>query len=128
LVALSPSEELRRISAVGVPIAIFVVCLLVGVFASSQWLPELRRGRVGGLALFVVCGLIGASLAVAGLRIYSIVKDVKASSGFGHDFRAEAVASGLATMLWEAGSLVALAMVVYLLAPDSEPLAGSESD
>ncbi len=109
----------------GVPIAIFVVCLIAGVFASSKWLPELRRGRVGGLALFVVCGLFGASLADAGLRIYSIVHSLEATSGI---VRGTIVASGLSDVLFEAGSLAALAMAVYLLAPVSEPPTGPESD
>ncbi len=113
----------------GVPIAIFFVCLLAGVFASTRWLPELGRGPVGGLALFVVCGLFGASLADAGLRIYLTVKDVELGSGrIEGSLRAAGVANGLASMLFEAGSLAALAIVVYLLAPPAEPVADSESE
>jgi predicted phage tail protein len=108
-------------SSMGIPIAIFVVCLSAGVIASSRWLPDLRAGPVGGLAFFLVCGLMGAALALAGLHIYSIVEISKNSeAAFGsRNFRAEFVASGLASMLWEVGSLVALATVVYLLAPSA---------
>jgi hypothetical protein len=108
----------------GIPIAIFAVCLVGGVYASTRWLPELGRDAVGGLALFVVCGLFGASLADAGLRIYGIIHAVETSSG---SIRGDFVASGLSNMLWEAGSLAALALVVYLLAPASEPLADDTS-
>jgi hypothetical protein len=74
---------------------------------------------VGGLAFFLVCGLMGAALALAGLHIYSTVEISKNSeAAFGsRNFRAEFVASGLASMLWEVGSLRALATAVYLLAP-----------
>jgi hypothetical protein len=108
---------------VAVPIAIFVVCITAGVFASSRWLPELHAGPVGGWAFFVVCGLLGAALALAGLHIYSIVEVAKhavSSADFGRDFKAEIVASGVANMLWEVGSLLALATLVYLLAPRSD--------
>lgn len=110
----------------GVPIAIFVVCLLAGVFASSRWLPELQRGPVGGLALFSVCGLFGASLAVAGLRIYLIIKEPDVELG-GHSFRGPDVASGLVELLFEAGALAALAVAVYLLAPPADSPAESEA-
>jgi uncharacterized membrane protein YhhN len=58
-----------------VPVAIFVVCLSAGVWAGVRWLPDLARGPVGGLAFFVVCGLLGAALGSLGLHIYSIVED-----------------------------------------------------
>ena len=91
---------------------------------SARRLPELEPGRVGDLAFFLVCGLFGASLAVAGLRIYSTVN---AAAELGHVARGEVVASGLAAMLWEAGSLAALAVVAYLLAPAAESVVDSES-
>jgi len=113
---------------VGVPIAIFVVCLIAGVFASTRWLPELGRSRVGGVALLVVCGLFGASLADAGLRIYLIVRDIEIRPFLGRSFAGPEVASGLAAMLFEAGSLAALAMIVYMFAPAAEPVVDSGSD
>jgi hypothetical protein len=93
---------------------IFVACLSVGVWAASRWLPDLAAGGVGGLAFFVVCGLLGGALTVVGLTIYEIVQDINA---FGGVERTALVSAQLATMLLQAGSLSGLAAVVYLLAP-----------
>lgn len=102
-----------------IPVVIFVACLVVSVGASSRWLPDLAAGPVGGLAFFAVCGLLGAALGLVGLHIYSIVEGLNQSGGFTglRNEKAEILASGLASMLWEAGSLFGLAFVVYLLAP-----------
>jgi hypothetical protein len=97
-----------------VPIIIFVVCLAVGVYASSRWLPELASGPVGGLSFFVVCGLVGAAFAVFGLRIYLIVENLE---GFLGSLRRFTVANGLESMLEECGLLLGFAATVYLLAP-----------
>jgi hypothetical protein len=101
------------------PLVIFVVCLAVGVVAGSRWLPELAAGPVGGLAFFVVCGLLGAALGVVGLHVYSIVEELDrfGSRGFVGFGNGEIVATGLRGMLFEAGSLLGLAGAVYLLAP-----------
>jgi hypothetical protein len=104
-------------SAMLVPVAIFVTCLCVGVFAGARWLPDLAEGTVGGLAFFAVCGLLGAASALVGLHIYSIVHGLGGTTG---SFRSELVASGLNGMLWEAGSLVGIATAIYLLAPTVE--------
>jgi hypothetical protein len=100
-----------------VPVAIFVACLCVGAFAGARWLPDLADGTVGGLVFFAVCGLLGAAFALVGLHIYSIVHGLGGTSG---SFRSEVVATGLNGMLWEAGSLVGIATVIYLLAPPVE--------
>jgi hypothetical protein len=90
----------------------------VGVGASSRWLPDLAAGPVGGLAFLAVCGLLGAALGLVGLHIYSIVEELNNVGGsFSGIRKAEVVAEGLESMLWEAGSLFGLAFVVYLLAP-----------
>ena len=105
-----------------VPVVIFVVCFAAGVYASSRWLPELASGSVGGIALFAVCGLLGAALALAGLRIYSLVEALSDHFGLpSHEIFAEDVG----TLLWESGLLVALAFTVYLLAPRAQ--AGDEA-
>jgi hypothetical protein len=99
---------------IAVPILIFAICLLAGVFAASSWLPELAPGTVSGLAFFVVCGLSGSALGVAGLRIYGAVEG--AADQPRGSYKNLYVANSLTDMLWESGLLLGLAMGVYLLA------------
>lgn len=100
------------------PILLFVVCLCGGAAASGQWLPDLAAGRVGGLAFFVVCGLLGAALALVAEHIYLIVTEVERLVAIpGAPGKAEVVGSGLRDILEQAGPLVGLAFAVYLLAP-----------
>jgi len=105
-----------------IPAVIFLACVGAGVVAAARWLPDLAVGPVGGLAFFVVCGLMGAALGLVGLHIYSIVNQLNHFEGFAglRNEKAELLASGLAAMLWEAGSLFGLAIAVYLLAPPAE--------
>jgi hypothetical protein len=99
---------------VAVPILIFIACLAAGAFAGARWVPGLEQGPVGGLAFFVVCGLIGAGLGVIGLNIYEIVES---GGGLSSTLKREVVGDGLRSMLFEGGTLFALATAVYLLAP-----------
>ena len=115
-----------------IPILIFVVCFGVGAVLSGHVLPDLAAGSVGGLAFFVVCGLLAAALGVVGLHVYLTIDLVTQPGGGGpglHDFNAETVASGLENILRDAGILVGLAVGVYLLAPppeeDGEPVASA---
>jgi hypothetical protein len=100
-----------------VPIVIFLACLGAGVTAAARWLPDLAVGPRGGLAFFVVCGLLGAAAGIIGLRIYSIANSIGEFKSLGNG---EIVADGLADMLWEAGLLLGLATLIYLLAPAAE--------
>jgi hypothetical protein len=101
-----------------VPVLIFVACLSAGVIVSARWLPDLDEGPVGGIAFSVTCGLLGIALALVGLHIYSIVETVDQIGGDLSGIRKGGiVASGLGDMSWEAGSVLALATLVYLLAP-----------
>lgn len=110
-----------------IPVLIFVVCLCAGVAAAVQWLPPLAPGSVGGLAFFVVCGLLGAALALVGLHVYSIVQALDNVGGpFGGIRKGEVVATGLEGLLFEAGFLSGLACAVYLLAPPAEVVGESE--
>ncbi len=98
---------------------VFIACAGVGVAAGARWLPDLAPGPVGGLAFFVVCGLLGAALALVGLHVFTIVEDLNHFGGLGVG-KADVVATGLESMLWEAGSVLGFASAVYLLAPASE--------
>jgi hypothetical protein len=108
-----------------IPVVIFVGCLSAGVIAGARWLPDLDESPVGGIAFFVTCGLLGLALALVGLHLYSIVEAVdQIGGGLKVVGKGEIVASGLVSMSWEAGSVLALATLVYLLAPPStEPVA-----
>lgn len=102
-----------------VPILLFVLCLCGGAIAGSQWLPDLDAGPVGGLAFFVVCGLLGLALALCAEHIYSIVVEIeKLSPGpTVGPTKGEVVAGGLRNIATDGGTVLGLAFVVYLLAP-----------
>jgi hypothetical protein len=101
-----------------VPALIFIACFGGGVLASTQWLPGIDRGPVGGVAFFAVCGLIGAGLGVVGLHVYEIAHELKIT-GLGGltGGRGGILASGLTSMLLDGGTVFGLATVAYLLAP-----------
>jgi hypothetical protein len=100
-----------------IPVLIFVVALSAGVVVGSRWLPDLAAGQVGGLAFFVVCGLIGVAFGLLGVHIYLITEEVKHLPSVGGLSEAEALAGGIRNICFEVGSLVGFASVVYLLAP-----------
>jgi hypothetical protein len=99
-----------------IPVLIFVACLIVGVMAGARWLPDLAAGQVGGLAFFVVCGMLGAALGLVGVHVYLIAEELGQLSGrvLG---RGEVLAGGIRDVVFEAGSIFGLAAVIYLLAP-----------
>lgn len=104
-----------------VPVLIFVATFAAGAVACARWLPELGAGRVGGLALLVVCGLLGMALAIAGLHIYEIVREIDRSTSLGTTTdKPDLLALGVINILREAGPLLGLAAAVYLLAPAGE--------
>lgn len=106
-----------------VPVLIFAACMTAGVLVTSRWLPDLAAGSVGGLAFFVVCGLAGAALGLLSMHIYLIVEEldrVRISVNSGGPPSGEIVAAGIRDIVFEVGSLVGLAGVVYLLAPAPE--------
>lgn len=98
-----------------VAILIFLVCLIGGTVASARWLPDLPQGTVTGLAFFVVCGLLGAALSTVGLHIYSTAHELE---HIGEPFMnsGQIFAGEIRSMLFEAGALVGLAAILYLLA------------
>lgn len=105
-----------------IPVLIFLACFSVGVVASSRWLPDLAAGSVAGLAFLLVCGLLGAAAGLLGVSVYTIVEELKhvppvISAGAGEG---ELVAGFLRNLVFEDGSLLGFAAVVYLLAPVPE--------
>ena len=60
---------------------------------------------------------MASTRAVAIMFDNGIANGLSESNGF---FKSEIVTQGLSSMLWEAGSLLGIAAVVYLLAPPGE--------
>lgn len=104
-----------------IPVLIFLGAMSVGVLVSARWLPDLATGQVGGLAFFLVCGLLGAALGLVGVHVYVLVEELSRFHGLPGDFdKGALVAAELRTTVFEVGSLIGFASVVYLLAPPPE--------
>jgi hypothetical protein len=103
-----------------VPVLIFLAGLSAGVLASARWLPDLAAGQVGGLAFFFVCGLIGAAVGLLSMDIYSIVQELDSRLLGGGPSQRVLVAADIRSLVFEVGSLLGLAGIVYLLAPPPE--------
>jgi hypothetical protein len=114
-----PSGECDEDAVVLVPVLIFLGCLSVGVVAGARWLPDLAAGQVGGLAFFLVCGMLGAALGLLGVHIYLIVEELDHVSG-SVAVHGEIVGEGIRDIVFEVGSLLGFAAVIYLLAPPLE--------
>jgi len=96
-----------------------VACFVAGMWAATTWLPPLAEGPVGTIVYFVVCGLGGASLAIFGIHVWTIVRELEESRRLVGS--PQVLASGLIVLLWDSGSLTALTLVAYLLAPKADP-------
>ncbi len=103
---------------------VFLVCFGVGLTAAANWLPDLAPGPVGGMAFRAVCLLLGAALAMVGLHTYTLIDDL-GGPGSGID-EPEFLATVLRNILEDAGTLLGLAAIVYLLAPPGEELVEEE--
>lgn len=110
-----------------VPVLVFLVCFGAGIVISARWLPELGAGPVGGVAFFATCGLLAAALGVAGLHGYLTVNEIRHSVGPGVS-KAEVLAGGLQSILFDSGTIAALAGILYLLAPGPDEAAFAPSD
>ncbi|HUA11690.1 MAG TPA: hypothetical protein VMA83_06770 [Solirubrobacteraceae bacterium] len=108
-----------------VPLIVVVVCFAGGVWATLRWLPPLARGPAGTLAYYGVCVLAGGVLAIVGLEVWEVIHVLSTSEPrgegvFGRD-KAEIVADALAQIFRDAGSLAALTLIAYLVAPKAKP-------
>jgi hypothetical protein len=88
--------------------------------AAARWLPDLALGSVGGLAFFVVAGLVGAAAGVFGLNVYSIAHGLEYADSHGAFDKADVLTAGFVNILRDTGTLIGLAGIVYLLAPAAE--------
>jgi hypothetical protein len=103
------------------PALILLLCFGAGTVAAGRWLPDLALGRVGGMAFFAVCGLLGVTFGLVGLHVYEIVRLIETQpEGPGLGDKPDILASGLLAMQRDAGTVFGLAAAVYLLAPTPE--------
>lgn len=98
-----------------VPVAIVLGCFAGGVLACARWLPDLADGPVGGLAFFVVCGLLAAALSLAGVHVYMMVREI--DHKYAGLTNGEVFAADVGRLLFECGTLVGFASILYVLAP-----------
>jgi hypothetical protein len=111
-----------------VPALVFLACFGGGIFAATRWLPELARGSVGGISFFAICGLLGAGLGIVGLHIYLMVREIEAFGGEDRfETKGSILASGLLSIMLDAGTVFGLATIAYLLAPHSHEEAEPEA-
>ena len=105
----------------GVPILIFLIAFAAGGIAAAGLLPDLAGGRVAGIALLVVAGLTGMTLALVAVHVYEIVRQLDNAGALGiTGSKPDVVANGLMAMLRDIGPILGLAAAVYLLAPAPE--------
>ena len=97
-------------------VIVAVACFAAGIWAATTWLPPLAEGSVGTLIYFVVCGLAGAALVIFGVHVWEIVRELE--QNYRPILGNEAIlASSLVETLWQSGTIAALAVIPYLLAP-----------
>jgi hypothetical protein len=107
-------------------VVVAVACFLAGSVGLSRWLPELAEGPTGTMVFFVVCGLGGAVLALIGIDVDGIVR------GLGEHHTTQGlkifvVTDGLVAILRDAGTVAALALIAYLIAPKERTPESSEA-
>jgi hypothetical protein len=102
-----------------VPVVILLAAFAGGAVATARWLPPLAAGAVGRLAFGVVCGLVGIAVALVGLNVYEVVRQLDQATTIGGvgPHKADILASGLTDILRDVGPVIGLAAAVYLLAP-----------
>jgi len=99
-------------------IVVAVVCFSAGSYAAARWLPALADGPVGTIAFLVVCGLGGVAVALIGINADSIARQLEQTGlRSGAEFEVLIVSTGLVSILRDSGTVAALALVAYLLAP-----------
>jgi hypothetical protein len=102
----------------GVPILIFLVAFAIGSVAPARWLPDLAPGSVGGLALMVVCGLLGIALALIAVHAYELIRQLDQAGPLGLSAqKPDTTANAILTTLRDVGPILGLAAAAYLLAP-----------
>jgi hypothetical membrane protein len=101
-----------------IPILIFLVALLAGVLLAARWLPDLGSAAICSLAFWATCGLGGLAIALVAVHLYELVRQLSAANAEAiGNARADIVATAIVDMLRDAGPILGLSAVVYLLPP-----------
>jgi hypothetical protein len=93
-------------------------CFLAGSVGLANRLPELAEGSTGTIAFSLICGLGGIVLAVLGAQVDYTVRAVEGAEG--HSYATTILAADLLTTLRDVGTLLALTLIAYLLAPKKQ--------
>jgi uncharacterized membrane protein YhaH (DUF805 family) len=87
-------------------------------------LPALADDRVGRLSFWSVCLLLGIAVALVAMNVYEIVRAIdRVTTNLGGVGKSDVLATGLSSILQQAGPVLGLAAAVYLLAPSGDPTA-----
>ena len=105
----------------GVPILTFVVALAAGSVLTARWLPDTGSGPVGTIALAAVSGLVGITCALVAVHVCYLVQQLDQSASLDvSGGNPEIVSNAILSTLRDAGPVIGLAAVAYLLAPGSD--------
>ena len=99
-----------------VPIVLMVLGFAGGLYLASRFAPPLADTRTGRVSSSVVDLLAGLAIAVLLLDLFNAVRAITNGVFDGWD-AADALARELSGAFWSAGTLIALAAAVHLLAP-----------
>jgi hypothetical protein len=103
-----------------IPIVVFVATFGGGVIITRRWLPRLAGGRVHLAAFWIVCGLVGAATGAVGLDVYETVRRMEQGGlKLLYNGNGNVLASGLSGALFDGGTLLGFAAIVYFLAAKS---------
>jgi hypothetical protein len=94
----------------------------VGAYVTVRYAPALARTREGVVAGLVTCALVGAALGLAAMNVYVTIADTRGSAAnqvaTGADATSVLVHNLIVALASQNAPLLALAALVYLLAPD----------
>jgi hypothetical protein len=108
--------------AVGVLILIVIGAFAIGSVLPARRLPDRADGRVAGVALYSVCGLLGIALASVAVHVYELIRQLDQSTQLGLDGqRSDTAANAILATIRDVGPILGLAAAVYLLVPAARP-------
>lgn len=99
-------------------------CFLAGSVGVANQLPELAEGSTGTIAFFLICGLGGIVLAVLGAQVDYTVRSVEQAEG---RYATTILAGDVLGTLRDVGTLLALTLIAFLLAPKAAAVRASET-